>query len=80
MPELRLRVARRDDDVVEDAEAHRAVVEGVVPRRAHEREPTDLDRADRAPRREPGRLLGRRLADRVAVEPALLRERCDPAT
>src|SRR6186997_2355146 len=77
-PELLLRVPCRDDDVPEDAETHRRVAEGMVPWWAHERETTDLDCADRAPCSKPGCLPRRRLADRVVVEPALLRERGDP--
>ena len=53
------------------------VGERVVPRRPHEREPSHLDRSDRTPGGEPSRFPGGRLADRVAVEPALLVERGD---
>ena len=72
--ELRLRVTCRDDGVGEDAEAHRPIGERVVARRPHEREAAHLDGAHGAPCREPCRLPGGRLADRVAVEPALVRE------
>ena len=76
--ELGLGVARGDDDVAEDAEAHRAVLEGVVPWWPDEREAAELDRPDRAAGRKPRRLVGRGLTDRVPVEPALVLDRLDP--
>ena len=48
-PELGLRVARRDGDVVEEAEAHRPVGERVVAGRADEREAAAVDRLERDP-------------------------------
>src|SRR5581483_6189096 len=68
-PELSLRGARRDRDVVEDAEAHRAVAQGVVAGRAHEREPAPERGLDRRARGERGRLVGRVGRNGVAVEP-----------
>ena len=49
----------------------------MVAGRTNEREPSDLGRLDRAAGGEPRRLPGRRPAQRVAVEPRLLVERCD---
>ena len=68
-PELALGDARRDGDVVEDAEAHRAPGERVVARRPHEREAAAQRRLDRRARRERRSLVRRLGAERVAVEP-----------
>ncbi len=68
-PELALGDARRDGDVVEDAEAHRAAGERVMAGRPHEREPSAQRRLDRGARRERRRLVRRLGAERVAVEP-----------
>ena len=67
-PELRLRVARRDRHVVEHAEAHRAVGEGVVAGRADQREAAAIDCLQGDPGREHGGLPGRLGRDRVVVE------------
>ena len=77
-PELRLRVARRDRGVSEDAEPHRPVPERVVAGRADQREAADLDRTDRASGREKPGFPGGGLRERVAIEPRLLLERRDP--
>ena len=70
-PERDLGVARGDRGVVEEAEAHRPAGERVVAGRAHERERILLDGRDRRPGREQRRLVARRGADRVRVEPGL---------
>ena len=67
-PELLLRVARRDRDVVDEAEAHRAVGQRVVAGRPHEREPAAVDRFERDPGRQRRRFPRGLRADRVRVE------------
>ena len=66
--ELGLGVAGGDGDVVDEAEAHRAVGERVVPGRPDERERLPVDRLERDPRGQRGRFPRRLGADRVGVE------------
>ncbi len=68
-PELSLGDARRDGDVVEDAEAHRAAGERVVTGRPDEREAAAQRRLDRRAGRKRRCLVRRLGAERVAVEP-----------
>ncbi len=75
--QLGLRVASRDRDVVEDAEAHRFRAKRVVPGRADEREAASPDRLDRAPGGEPRRLPRRRAGERVGIEPGVVDDRVD---
>ena len=76
--ELGLRRARRDRDVVEEAEAHRAVGGRVVAGRPHEREAAGADRLDRAAGGEQRRLVARLRRRRVAVEPGRSVDAADP--
>jgi len=66
--QLFLRVARRHDDVVEEAEAHRPVGERMVTGRANEREPAAVDGVERDARRERRRLPRGLRGDRVRIE------------
>ena len=75
--ELGLGVAGGDRDVVEDAEPHRAALEGVMPRRSDEREALLLDRDQRAARGQPSRLPGRLVRVRVGEKPGLDLDRLD---
>ena len=67
--ELPLCDARRNGDVVEDAEAHRALPQRVMPRRAHEREAAVERRLDRGAGGEHRGLVRRVGRHRVVVEP-----------
>jgi hypothetical protein len=51
-PELGLRVAGRNRDVVEEAKPHPTLGQRMVSRGTHERERTLLDGGDRGPRRQ----------------------------
>jgi hypothetical protein len=73
-----LGVTRGDGDVVDEAEAHRAIGQRMVARRAHERESAALHGSDRAPRGKERCLERGRAGDRVAVQPRLLLERGKP--
>ena len=73
--ERALRGAGRDRDVVEEAEAHRPVLQGVMPGRAHERETAAERRLDRGARREHRRLVGRGRSDGVGGDPRAAGER-----
>jgi hypothetical protein len=66
--ELLLRVPRRDGDVVQEAEAHRAAGESVMPGRPDERESASVDGFERDPGRERRRPPGRLRGDGVRVE------------
>ena len=69
--------ARRDRDVVEDAEAHRAIGQRMMAGRPHEREATAARRLDRRSGGERRSLEGRVGRDRVAVEPDALVDAAD---
>ena len=75
--ELALRVASRDGGVAEDAEPHRRALERVMAGRAHESEPAELDRANRAARGETRGIARARNGVRVGVEPPLRVDRLD---
>ena len=68
---------RGNGDVVEQAEAHRPVGEGMVAGRADEREAPALRRRDRRARREQRGLERRLRRRRVRVEPRELVDRAD---
>ncbi len=74
----RLRGPRGDGDVVEEAEPHLPAAQGVVARRAHEREHAQPGGLDRRSGREQGRLVRGAGADRVRVEPDRLLDLADP--
>ena len=65
--ELRLRPPRRDRNVVEEAEPHRAVPQGVVPRGTDDGETATPDRLDGSAGGQQSRFVARRRADRVRV-------------
>ena len=67
-PELALGEPRRHGDVVEEAEAHRPVGQGMVARRPPEGEAAALDRLDRRSGRKARQLVARRRANRVRIE------------
>jgi hypothetical protein len=67
-PELRLRVARPDRNVVHQAEAHGTIGEGMVPGRPHECEPAAVDRLDRDPGSERRRIPRGLRGDGIGVE------------
>ncbi len=75
--ELVLCVARGDRDVAEDAEAHRLRLEGMVPRRTHEREAAGLRCPDRAACGEERRFTRGRYSVRIRIEPHLGLDRLD---
>ena len=77
-PELRLRVARRDGDVVDEAESHRPVGERMVAGRPAERETAAVDRLEREPRREERRVEARRPGRCVGIEQRVLLEPVQP--
>ena len=66
--ELSLCESGRHGDVVEEAEAHRAIAEGVVAGRPYEGEARLLDGLDRGPGRESRHLEARGSADRVRIQ------------
>jgi hypothetical protein len=71
--ELGLRPARGDCDVVEEAEAHRAVALGVVTGRPRDREAAVAHRIDRRARGKQCRFVGGLGANGVPVDPAARR-------
>ena len=75
--ELGLRIARGDDDVVDEAEPHGALGERVMAGWTDEREATAVDGLERHPDRERHRLPGRSRGDRVGIQVRDVVERLD---
>ena len=67
--ERALRSSGRDRDVVEEAEAHHPLLQGVMSGRAHEGEAAVERSLDRGACREGGRLVGRGRPDGVGSDP-----------